>query len=134
MTPFWARNKEEWQWWTCCNEYIGLAGDGCELKWSCCKKKSDKKHCIEKRWSCCNGFYGISGCKQRFKPARYSCCGENNDGCKVGWKCCNNGSQTAPGCKSITVAKINDSIYETNNTSKRVYLPGNKTVHIRKFK
>ena len=90
---------------------------------------------MELEYSCSNEKQTSAGCQPRIKTfARYTCCGENNNGCRVGWKCCNNQNQTAPGCKSMTVTKINDSIYETNDLPKQVYLPGNKRIHIRKFK
>ena len=52
----WAIWKsEEWQWYDCCNQYIGEAGIGCHKRWSCCDRDESNLTCTgPESWSCCD--------------------------------------------------------------------------------
>ena len=85
--------------------------------------------------TCCAAPSHKFGCVRRIiSPAKYACCGENTEGCKSGWKCCNQQNQNAQGCKVTTVTKINNLLHEIKSNPKTVYLSGNKTVQLNKFK
>ena len=98
---YWMTEKEDWEWYDCCNTYTKKAGKGCANMWTCCGEVEGNTECklgANKVWDCCGALWGDKGCEDVTKDKKlWSCCRQKTDseGCEKVYACCN---RSGKGC------------------------------------